>query len=210
MLSTAPSSYETNLWQQNICHVVGIDEVGRGAWAGPVVIGAVIFPKGFSTDLPINDSKKIPQKLRESLAIEIKKLALAHVIVEVDLNIINALGIGAATQYGFAEAVRQLSVTPEHILMDAFLIKDIPSHKQSAIIRGDSKSLSIAAASIIAKVYRDQLMHSLDSTKYPYYFDQNVGYGTKKHQAALAIHGPSDLHRTSFNLQKWFSANAQA
>jgi ribonuclease HII len=210
MLSTAPTTFEMALWQQNIQHVVGIDEVGRGAWAGPLVIGAVIFPPYFQTDLPINDSKKLTPTLRRQLSKQIKALAIAAAIFEVDVNTINSLGISAATQFGYSQVLKILAPSPQHILIDAFRIQDQPSNFQTPIIRGDSLSLSIAAASIIAKVYRDEIMQNLDEIKYPYSFRQNVGYGTKKHQSALAAYGPSDLHRTSFNLNKWISNNAQA
>lgn len=200
---TAPTSYEQSLWSQGKSFIAGIDEVGRGAWAGPMVIGAVIFPPNFSTDLPINDSKKLSPKLRTQLSSEIKKLAAAYAILEVDLPEINTLGIGVAGQLGFSRIISRLPLEPDHVLIDAFPIKGYPTHQQTAIVRGDSASLSIAAASIIAKVYRDNLMTELGLTQPQYQFHQNVGYGTKQHRDAIKKYGLSKLHRTSYDLTKW-------
>lgn len=202
-MQTAPSTYETAIWNNDLTNIAGIDEVGRGAWAGSLVVGAVVFPPHFSTDLPINDSKLIPKKLREELAVAIKDLALAYSIVEVDLQIINQHGIGHAAQYGFSQAISQLPIQPDHVLVDAFTIRDFPLEKQTPIIKGDQLSISIAAASIIAKVHRDELMQKLAIAEPRYGFGKHVGYGTPQHRDAIKQHGLSKYHRSSYDLSKW-------
>lgn len=202
MPTTAPTTYETELWLKGNDYVAGIDEVGRGAWAGPLVIAAVILPKNFFTTLPINDSKKTPKKLRETLAQEIKNIAISYKIVEVSVDDINAQGLAKAGSLGFFEATK-LEIPPDHILIDAFKIKDYPAQNQTAIIKGDQKSLTIAAASIIAKVYRDTLMQELHELAPDYGFNTHVGYGTAFHRQAIKKFGLSKFHRTSYNLSKW-------
>ncbi len=194
---------EKLLWNEGITHVAGVDEVGRGCFAGPVVTAAVIMPQDFTATNEINDSKLLSAKKREKLATLIKEYALAYAIAEVSVAVINEIGIGKATQQAFHLAIIQLSVPPEFILMDAFYIQTIAREIQKPIIHGDQKSISIAAASIIAKVYRDELMKQLHE-QYPLYdFATNKGYGTKKHREAIKQFGLCDLHRKSFNLQKY-------
>jgi ribonuclease HII len=194
---------EQLLWNQGIAHVAGVDEVGRGCFAGPVVTAAVIMPHNFTATDEINDSKLLSAKKREKLAEIIKKFALAYAIAEIPVAIINAIGIGKATQQAFHLAITKLSLPPEFILMDAFYIQTIAREIQKPIIHGDQKSISIAAASIIAKVYRDELMKKLHALYEVYDFATNKGYGTKKHREAIKQFGLCDLHRTSFNLQKY-------
>lgn len=195
--------YETVHWKNGLQFVAGVDEVGRGCFAGPVVAAAVILPSNFTKTDKINDSKKLSAKVRKELATVIKEHALSYAIAEVPVSVINEVGIGKAAQMAFSKAVADLEKAPEHILTDAFPIQSISLHIQTPIIRGDGISISIAAASIIAKVYRDELMESLDLQYEVYDFATNKGYGTKKHREAIGKYGLSDLHRTSFNLSKF-------
>lgn len=194
---------EKLLWNQGHQYIAGVDEVGRGCFAGPVVTAAVILPQNFTSPKPINDSKKLSAKVREELSIVIKKKALAFSIIEIAVEKINTLGIGKAAQLGFRKAIKQLALKPHYILIDAFYIKHLSRKNQKPIIGGDGISISIAAASIIAKVYRDTRMKEIHPEFPQYDFATNKGYGTKKHQAAIKQYGLSSLHRTSFDLQKF-------
>jgi ribonuclease HII len=200
----AHTQYETNLWTSGLKTVAGIDEVGRGAWAGPMVIGAVIFPCNFSTKEKIADSKLLSAKKRNYLSEYIKNNALTWSVIEVSVDHLNENGLTAATQHGFNNVIKELKSEPDHILVDAFKIKDFPSAKQTAIIKGDQQSLSIAAASIIAKVYRDGIMHMIHQAVPQYSFNKNVGYGTKDHREALMKYGLCQYHRKRFNLERWY------
>lgn len=202
---TFPDLYEeTKLWNNGIQYVAGVDEVGRGAFAGPVVAAAVILaPTPFPNREKIRDSKMLSAKQRSELEIVIKKYAIAYSISEIPVDTINRVGIGKATQEAFTLAIAKLSIQPLHILIDAFSITSIPKEKQTPIIKGDSKCCSIAAASIIAKVYRDALMQKLDTLFKKYNFAQHKGYGTLSHRNAIKQFGLCPLHRTSFNLTKF-------
>lgn len=194
------TQYEEELWQEGYRYVVGIDEVGRGAWAGPVVVGAVVFSPQRSVPDGINDSKLLSANVREKLSDQIKNCALSFSLGIVGVNFINRFGIGKATQAAMRQAIRNLNPKPDFHLIDAFYIKNLKKSNQRPIVKGDQKSCSIAAASIIAKVARDQMMVGL-STKYPeYYFDSHKGYGTKRHQEMIQKNGFCSLHRRSFNL----------
>lgn len=197
------NEYELALWNRDIDHVAGVDEVGRGCFAGPVVAAAVILPRGFENVCGIDDSKRLSPKRREELAIYIKEKAVTYAIAEISVPVINAMGIGKATQLAFSQAIKNLVSPPQHILMDAFLIQSIAPSVQTPIIHGDRKSVTIAAASIIAKVYRDTLMQELHTAYTHYDFMTNKGYGTKAHRLAITQHGLSPVHRTSFNLVKY-------
>lgn len=199
--------YETIHWNNGLQFVAGVDEVGRGCFAGPVVAAAVILPSNFSKTDKINDSKKLSAKVRKELSEIIKEHALSYAIAEISVSVINEIGIGKAAQMAFAKAVSDLQKAPDHILTDAFPINAIALQVQTPIIRGDSLSISIAAASIIAKVYRDNLMESLHPQYEAYDFATNKGYGTKKHREAIGKFGLSDMHRTSFNLSKFVISN---
>ena len=195
--------YEKQLWISGCNYVCGIDEVGRGCFAGPVVAAAVIFPKNIPLLEGVMDSKILKPRQREKMDPIIKKNAFAWSIAEVSVTKINKFGIGKATQIAFRKVVKSLKTNPDFILMDAFYIKQLNRKRQKPIIKGDQKSLSIAAASIIAKVYRDKLMKELHK-KYPQYgFAKHKGYGTKFHQAAIKKYGLSRIHRKSFNLAKF-------
>ena len=208
---THPNFNEEHLlWNQNYQHIAGVDEVGRGCFAGPVVTAAVILSKDFSAASEVNDSKLLLAKKRKKLSEIIKKEAVAFSIAEVSVEVIDAIGIGKATQQAFRQAIKLLSIKPHFILMDAFYIEHIARKKQKPIIHGDAKSVSIAAASIIAKVYRDELMQKLHESYRVYDFFTNKGYGTKKHRDAIKEHGLCDLHRKSFNLAKFTSPVALA
>jgi ribonuclease HII len=195
-------AYEDSHWRKGLTHIVGVDEVGRGAFAGPVVSAAVVLSPDFPLDIGVHDSKLLKREKREYLAEIIKKKALAYTIQEIPVEVINAIGVGKAAQQSFAQCISAL-VTWDHILMDAFYIDTIEKTKQTPIIKGDQKSLSIAAASIIAKVYRDDVMRKL-AEEFPIYgFDTHVGYGTAKHRDAIRQFGLSPHHRTSFSLTKY-------
>ena len=187
--------FENELYNNEINFIAGIDEVGRGPLVGPVVTAAVILPKDFY-DERINDSKKLTEKKRELLYDVIMENALSVGIGMSSPEVIDEINILNATKKAMIEAINNLSVKPEHLLIDAVKLDiDIP---QTSIIKGDAKSESIAAASIIAKVTRDRMMVELDK-KYPMYdFKHNKGYGTKKHIEALYQYGPIEEHRKSF------------
>lgn len=200
---------ETCLWNKGYSLIAGLDEVGRGAFAGPVVAAAVVFPTDCVFIDPllfeINDSKKLTSKKRSLLAKSIKEFATCYAISEGSLEMINAVGIGKATQAAFLEATKSLCHTPDYFLIDAFYIDQLDKAKQKPIIHGDALSISVAAASIIAKVYRDELMESYHSQYPEYNFLENKGYGTLFHREQLGVYGLSPLHRTSFALQKFLA-----
>jgi len=194
---------ENQLWNSGYTYIAGLDEVGRGSFAGPVVVGAVIFPKNSTLLAGIADSKLLKPKIREQLATEIKKLALFWSIAEIGLDEINKLGIGKATQLAFKKAVMGLKNSPDFLLIDAFFIDGIDRKIQRPVVNGDKLCASISAASIIAKVHRDNLMVKL-SKQYPNYgFEKHKGYGTLYHREAIKKYGLSKIHRTSFNLEKF-------
>ena len=177
-------------------YVCGIDEVGRGPFAGPVVACAVILPKDCNI-LYINDSKKLSEKRREELYDIIIKEAVAYGIGIKDNNRIDEINILQATYEAMREAINNLSVKPDVLLNDAVTIPGVDI-KQVPIIKGDAKSISIGAASIVAKVTRDRMMAEFDE-KYPgYEFAKNKGYGTAAHIEGLKKYGPCEIHRRSF------------
>jgi ribonuclease HII len=160
-------SYEKRFWRKGYRHVVGVDEVGRGAFAGPIVVGAVIFPKQIVEIDGVNDSKLLKPRFREQLAKEIKEKALAWDVTEVGVSVINRIGIGKATLKAMRKTIKDLEKKGfpiDYVLVDYFYIpylRRIGRKNQLGIKKGDQKSFSIAAASIIAKVYRDRVMRSL-------------------------------------------------
>lgn len=181
-------------------YIAGVDEVGRGPLAGPIVACAVILDLDVIDDdliLWLNDSKKLSEKRREALSEIIKEKALAYYISGSSNNEIDEKGIAYCNNKIFLEACTSMKIKPELILSDGYLIKGINVPNKS-VIKGDAKSASIAAASILAKVYRDNLMKEY-SKEYPYYgFDENAGYGTNKHVDGLKEFGPCKIHRRSF------------
>ncbi|MCR5098561.1 MAG: ribonuclease HII [Lachnospiraceae bacterium] len=177
-------------------YIAGMDEVGRGPLAGPVVAACVILPPDVEL-LYLNDSKKVTEKRREVLYDQIMECAVAVSIGMNDAARIDEINILEATKEAMKKAVAGMPVTPDLLLIDAVHLDDIDI-RQVSITKGDAKSVSIAAASIIAKVTRDRMMTELDS-KYPgYFFAKNKGYGTKQHYAGLRDLGPCDIHRRTF------------
>jgi ribonuclease HII len=187
--------FENELYNKGIKYIAGIDEVGRGPLVGPVVTAAVILPAEFY-DERINDSKKLSEKKREILYDVIMKNAISVGIGMSSSEIIDEINILEATKKAMKEALNNLNIKPEHVLIDAVKLDiDIPS---TSIIKGDAKSQSIAAASIIAKVTRDRMMYELDKKHPEYDFAHNKGYGTKKHIEAIKKYGILKEHRKSF------------
>lgn len=186
---------EKHLWANGIQFVAGIDEVGRGPLAGPVVTAAVILPQDFHV-LEINDSKQLSSEKRDQLFDEIQAKALAIGIGVKEHSVIDEVNIYQATKLAMLEAIQKLPIAPEHLLIDAMqLPTSIP---QESLIKGDAKSLSIAAASIVAKVTRDRMMAEYDRLYPGYGFAQNAGYGTKVHLEGLETLGVCPIHRHSF------------
>lgn len=188
--------FEQNLQKQNIKLIAGIDEAGRGPVAGPVVAAAVILNPKYEFKNKVTDSKKLTKVQREKAYSEIIENALSVGVGIVDVTTIDKINILEAAKLAMIKAVNNLTVNPEHLLIDALNLDiNIP---QTKIIKGDLKSISIASASIIAKVSRDKIMlenHQL----YPVYgFDTHQGYLTKKHRDAIEEFGPSPIHRTTF------------
>ena len=177
-------------------YICGIDEVGRGPFAGPVVAGAVILPRDCDI-LYINDSKKLSEKVRERLYDEIKEKAVSAAVGIVEPSRIDEINILQATYEAMRIAISKLDPVPDLLLNDAVTIPGVDI-KQVPIIKGDAKSISIGAASIFAKVTRDRLMLEYDKQYPEYGFAKNVGYGTAEHIAALKKYGPTPIHRRSF------------
>lgn len=182
------------------CRVIaGVDEVGRGALFGPVVAAAVILPpkNAILSRMGLKDSKQLTREERERLDRRIRKSALAIGVAEIDAETIDRINIYHATRLAMLRAVEALPLVPDHIILDAMLI-DHPC-AQTKLFYGDALCLSIAAASVIAKVHRDGLMRALDGQHPEYGLAQHKGYATPEHRKALGKHGPTALHRRSFN-----------
>ncbi|MEK3989553.1 MULTISPECIES: ribonuclease HII [Robertmurraya] len=189
------SEYERLYKSQGFTLIAGIDEVGRGPLAGPVVAAAVILPDDFQI-LGIDDSKKLTETKREELYELIRSTALSIGVGIIEAKEIDTINIYEATKKAMYVALNELHISPDFLLVDAMkLTTPIPSE---AIIKGDSKSISIAAASIIAKVTRDRMMKELAQSFPEYRFEQNMGYGTKEHIDALQLYGATPYHRRSF------------
>ena len=188
-------TFERELLNKGITLIAGIDEVGRGPLVGPVVACSVILPVNYKLE-GLTDSKKLSEKKREEFYNILVKDAISYGIGIIDNNKIDEVNIYEATKLAMLDAIKNMKVKPEYLLIDAMRLNtDIPSN---SIIKGDSKSLSIAAASVIAKVERDRMMLELDK-KYPYYdFKNNKGYPTKKHIEAIKEHGITSLHRKTY------------
>lgn len=188
--------------------IAGVDEVGRGALLGPVVAAAVILPKSMITlaRAGLTDSKQLTREDRERLDKRIRRCAVAISIAEIDAETIDRVNIYQATRLAMRSAVEGLPVAPDHLLIDAMHL-DHPC-PQTSLIYGDSLSLSIAAASVLAKVYRDGLLRRLHETYPQYGLDSHKGYATPEHRKALQDHGPCALHRHSFAPVRLAHANA--
>jgi ribonuclease HII len=191
--------WERVLWRSGIRAIAGIDEVGRGPLAGPLVAAAVVLPP-----LPrrapwlrsVRDSKLLSPATRETLDVAIRSLAVAIGIGTVSAAALDVLGVAEATRRAMSDALDQLGMRVDHLLIDAFALpRDVP---QTPLIHGDARCVSIACASIVAKVARDRMMHDLDPTFPGYGFSQNKGYGTPQHLFALEQLGPCPIHRRSF------------
>ncbi len=188
-------NYEKSLYARGIELIAGVDEVGRGPLAGPVVAAAVILPK-LCKIKGLNDSKKIPKSKHEAIYNQVMKEAVAVGIRMKDNYVIDDVNIYEATKLAMIEAIEKLNPQPEHLLIDAMNL-DLPI-EQTSIIKGDANSLSIAAASIIAKVTRDKMMADYEQEFPGYAFAKNAGYGTKEHLSGIDKFGVTPIHRRSF------------
>lgn len=197
-------SFESELWHRGLTRVAGVDEAGRGPLAGPVVAAAVILPPawvggGFDERLrDLNDSKQLTESQRENFfAMLTANSEIHHAIAVVDAETIDRINILQATHRAMNEALAQLSPQPEHVLVDGRPVKSM-TLLNTALVKGDARSYSIAAASVLAKVTRDRLMREFDGQFPGYGFAGHKGYGTPQHLAALAERGPCAIHRRSF------------
>lgn len=190
---------EENIYQSNeaIQYIAGIDEAGRGPLAGPVVVAAAIMPRNSMIE-GVNDSKKVSEKKREAIYEQIIQEAISYGVGIIDHREIDAINILQATKKGLTEAIKGLETKPDVILVDALTNIDTCGIPYTSIIQGDSKSYSIAAASIIAKVTRDRIMRQWDELYPMYGFEKNKGYGTKMHMDAIREYGICPIHRLSF------------
>lgn len=193
-MTTNNLKYEQSLYEKGYLYICGVDEAGRGPLAGPVVAAAVILKKGYR-NLDINDSKTLSAKKREQLFDQIQKDALAISISIVDNDMIDDMNILEAARDAMEDAVSKLKISPDYILTDYMDIKYQP---HLSIKHGDRLSMSIAAASIVAKVTRDRIMIEYDKAYPNYGFKDHKGYGTKKHLEALHQYGASPIHRKTF------------
>lgn len=195
-------SLETKLWEQGYIFVAGIDEAGRGPWAGPVTAGAVIINRDSELGSAVKDSKKMTKAHRDCSYQEIKDTALAWGIGEVSASEIDDWGISIsvrrAMQKALSDAETMLKSKADYLIIDGANVMDIAGYPSFKVNKGDSRHYSIAAASVLAKVYRDNLMEEY-ALEYPEYsFENHVGYGTKAHRDALKKYGITPLHRKSF------------
>ena len=192
-------TYEKLAYREGYRYIAGVDEAGRGPLAGPVVAAAVIFPREFRNK-EINDSKKLSAAKRETLYDIIKNEAIAVGVGVADSDLIDQINILRASLQAMSEAVQELNTAPDYLLVDGLHRVPLPT-PQKTIVKGDALSISIAAASIIAKVTRDKIMEEYDF-KFPNYgFKKHKGYGTKVHMQRIAEHGICEIHRKSFSLE---------
>ncbi len=192
------SEAENRLRGQGYTLICGVDEVGRGPLAGPVMAGAVILPPDTELVIPgVDDSKKVTPKKRAELYGIIQEKAIAWAVGAADVETIDRINILQATMLAMQRAIAQLDPQPDALLVDALTLHDI-SIPQQPIVHGDARSVSIAAASILAKVTRDTLMEELDELYPQYGFRDNKGYGTAAHIAAIREYGPCPIHRKTF------------
>ncbi len=194
-------TYEREYSERGYTAVAGVDEVGRGPLAGPVVCAAVILPLDKKIE-GIDDSKKLSSKKREALAEQIKEVARAYSIAEVNERVIDEINILQATRLCMKRAIESLPIVPDFVLTDGNMTLDI-SLPQKSIVKGDALVASIGAASILAKVYRDHLMEKYAETFPAYGFDRNAGYGTAEHIKAIREVGICEIHRKTFIKKFW-------
>ena len=197
-VSSICTDFETEARAGGFRFVAGVDEVGRGALAGPVVAAAVILDPGRPVPEGLDDSKKLTALQRERLAKEILQTAVAFTVGQVEPEEIDRINILQASRLAMLEAIRQLDPCADYLLIDALQLKEA-GLPQKAIVHGDSISASIAAASVVAKTYRDALMRSFHEVYPQYNFARHVGYGSREHLGALREHGPCRIHRRSFH-----------
>jgi ribonuclease HII len=189
--------FERLLWKAGIVHIAGVDEVGMGPLAGPVVAAAVVFPPGADIE-GVDDSKALDEDARRRLDAEIRRRATSVAIGMVEVEEIDRINIYQAGLRAMQLAIGNLSVTPQHVLVDARTIPGI-AQPQNSFNKGDGINFSIAGASIVAKVYRDQLMAEYDRIYPGYGFARHKGYATREHQSAIRERGPTPIHRRSFD-----------
>ncbi len=187
--------YERNVMAQGFRLIAGVDEVGRGPLAGPVVAAAVILPQDFYL-AGIDDSKKLSEKKRQEYNHIIRKEAISVSIAMIQADEIDRINIYEATKKAMKSAIATLHTPPDYLLIDAMKLET--PYPSESIIKGDAKSVSIAAASIVAKTARDELMKEIAQTYPAYGFEHNMGYGTKEHLQAIQTHGITQYHRKSF------------
>ncbi|MBN1199234.1 MAG: ribonuclease HII [Bacteroidales bacterium] len=178
----------------------GCDEAGRGSLAGPLFAAAVILPKGYRHTM-LNDSKQLSRRQRESLRTEVERDALAFAVSRIEAQTIDEINILNASFRGMEEAVLQLSPRPELLLIDGNRFRSSLQIPYQCIVKGDGKFLSIAAASVLAKTYRDDFMEALHASFPVYHWNKNKGYPTQEHREAIAAHGITPHHRRSFRLE---------
>ena len=188
---------DKEFFDKGVKYIAGIDEAGRGPLAGPVVVASVILPQDSMIE-GVNDSKKISESKREKLYEIITKEAISYGIGIIYQNEIDEINILQATKKGLTEAIKQMDIKPNIIMVDALNGIDTLGIPYKSIIKGDAKSYSIAAASIIAKVTRDRIMREWDKVYPEYGFGSHKGYGTAKHIAAIREYGPCPIHRKTF------------
>ena len=207
--------FERECWSRGLNYLAGVDEVGRGSLAGPMVVCAVILDKNRLPDFEdvppelkpytmVKDSKLVTPKRRSILSSFLINEVLSYSIVEVPHYELDKKGLTTCTKEAFSEAIKKLSFRPDHVFTDNYNIPDLAEKSQTNLIRGDNRSMTIAAASIIAKVYRDKLMTELHEKydKYKVYgFDKHKGYGTFYHREMIKQYGLSDIHRKSFHIK---------
>ena len=198
--------FESRLWKGGLLHVAGLDEAGRGALAGPVAVGAVILPNKrallFRALAGVRDSKQMTPIEREALAPRIKETALAWSVGFASANEIDSLGIVNATRLAALRALGELSIQPQYLLTDFRLELPELDLPQTALVKGDTRCLSIASASVLAKTTRDQMMCELDMCYQGYGLGQHKGYGTQSHRSALERLGVSPIHRRTFQVKE--------
>ncbi len=200
-MSSPTLDRENRLWRNGATNIAGIDEAGRGALAGPVVAAAVVVPTGAPLAEPwtqVRDSKELTPRVRETLAEQIKQSALAWGIGSISAAVIDEIGIAAATRQAMVDAVQRLTIVPDYLLIDWVKLPTL-NIRQESFAKADQLSVSVAAASILAKEHRDRLMIDLDTVHPCYDFARHKGYGTRMHRSAIERYGPCPEHRHSFS-----------
>ncbi|MGZ9235463.1 MAG: ribonuclease HII [Anaerolineales bacterium] len=207
MRANPDTFFESQLWDSGLLHVAGLDEAGRGALAGPVAVGVVILPHNSKTLLSrtldgVRDSKQMTPLERESLAPRIRAVALSWSVAFASAEEIDSLGIVSATRLAALRALNDLSLVPQYLLTDFRLELPELDISQTALVKGDALCLSIAAASVLAKTARDQLMRELDVHYQGYGLGKHKGYGTQAHRSAMKRLGVSPIHRKTFQVKE--------